>query len=395
MTLELLRRHWRRMLGALMITAAVFVADYRTGAELSLSLLYLGPIAYAAWYVGRAAAVLVALCSVAGWLTAYFLDARFYSHPLILLWNACMEAGVDLTVAWAVSRIKRGINRERDLRARLELAYRQLDREDKRVGDIQRSLLPEQTPQLDGYAFAVHYATSARAGGDYYDFLPLRAHRLGVLVADASGHGSSAAVIMAITRVLVHDAEGALDSPAQLLDRLNQRLRPNLGPAQFVTAAFAVLDVATGTLDVARAGHEPPLVVRRGGDIVTLDQGGGPPLGPFETARFGTASTQLAPGDAVLFYTDGLTEAVSRTGELFGSTRLTRVLASAAGEPADRIRDRLLGAVNDHAAGAALQDDLSFVVIRALEPSERRAQAIDWLAASMARLSAAPVIPAD
>jgi serine phosphatase RsbU (regulator of sigma subunit) len=381
MTLELLRRHWRRLLAALVITAAVFVADYRTGAELSLSLLYLGPIAYAAWTVGRAAGVLVALCGVAGWLAAYFLNARFYSHPGILLWNGMMEAGVDLTVAWAVSRIKRGLNRERDLRTKLELAYRRLDREDERVGDIQRSLLPDRAPDLDGYEFAVHYATSARAGGDYYDFLPLRPHRLGLLVADASGHGSSAAVLMAITRVLVHDTDGALESPDQMLDRLNQRLRPNLGPAQFVTAAFAVLDLATGRLEVARAGHEPPLVVRASGEVVALDQGGGPPLGPFPDARFAMASARLAPGDAVLFYTDGLTEAASRDGELFGSTRLTRVLAEAAGQPADRIRDRLLSAVNDHAAGVALQDDLSFVIVRALEPLEngftRGAQPMD------------------
>ena len=358
--------------GALGVTAAVFAADYQTGAELSLSLLYLGPIAYVGWRCGRAEAVGIALASVAGWLSAYFLNARFYSRPGILLWNIAMEAGIYLTVAWTVSGIRRGLDRERDLRARLEQAYQRLDLEDRRVGDIQRSLLPESLPSLDGYRFAVHYVTSARAGGDYYDFFSLPSGRLGVLVADASGHGSSAAVLMAIARALVHDEEAALDAPAELMRRLNDRLQSNLKPNQFVTAEFAALDTATGEIEVSRAGHEPPLILRAAtGEVESVEQGGGPPLGPFQAARFDCAHVLLKPGDAALFYTDGLTDATSPAGDLFGLDRLREVLAGATGLEAERLRDRVVAAVERHAAGARLEDDVTLVVVEAM-PAARR-----------------------
>src|SRR5262249_27921953 len=157
---------------------------------------------------------------------------------------------------------------------------------------------------------AVHYAPSTRAGGDYYDFFPLPDGRLGVLIADVSGHGTPAAVVMAMMRVLVHSHVEPLHPPERVLTGLNRRLSRTILPVPFVTACYATIEQDEGRVDYACAGHNPPLLLRADrGDVEELSEGGGVPLGILPTRSYGRGTAWLAPGDTVLFYTDGLTEA--------------------------------------------------------------------------------------
>jgi serine phosphatase RsbU (regulator of sigma subunit) len=358
------RTAWLLALGAV-VTFAVFVADLLTGAEISFSFIYLFPVAIAAWFVGRWAGLLAALLSAVGWVAAYLLNGRFYSQPSILYWNVAVELATFCTVALALSSVRVGVERRRALTRRLEHAYGLLDREQREVGEIQRGLLPAGPPEVPGCAIVTHYATSTRAGGDYYDFFPLPDGRVGILVADAAGHGTPAAVVMAMTRALIHTAAETLAAPERALATLNARLFGNLPPGSFTTACYATLEPGSGRLEYASGGHNPPLIVRAGdGAVEELTTPDGLPLGIRSDAGFPARCASLHSGDTLVLYTDGITEAMDTGGGFFGEERLRRVLAESRHAPPEAIRDRLVAALEAHAAGRPAADDVTLVIVR-------------------------------
>jgi sigma-B regulation protein RsbU (phosphoserine phosphatase) len=259
------------------------------------------------------------------------------------------------------------------LRNQLASALAALDRELKAVGDIQRSLLPDTLPTIPGFDLATHYQTSARAGGDYYDFFPLPDGRWGLFIADVSGHGTPAAVLMAITHALAHAHPGAHTPPAALLTHLNDRLtRSYTRNGTFVTAFYAVLDPAARTLTYASAGHNPPRLVRhRDRLIISLNQDAALPLGILPAEPQGQASVTLEPGDLLLLYTDGITEArgpATPDGErpLFGTDRLDALLIECNATTADECIARVRTEVSTFCDGAPPTDDQTLVAIRCL-----------------------------
>src|SRR5205814_2065862 len=157
------------------------------------------------------------------------------------------------------------------LRNQLADALSTLDQELQTVGQIQRSLLPETLPSIPGFELAAHYQTSAQAGGDYYDFFPLEGGATGLFIADVAGHGTPAAVLMAITHAIAHAQPGTHTPPPVLLGYLNDRLaRAYTRGGTFVTAFYAVLDPAKRTLTYSTAGHNPPRLVR-GRTVIPLN----------------------------------------------------------------------------------------------------------------------------
>jgi hypothetical protein len=294
---------------------AAFVGDYLTGNEVSSSLYYVITVAVGAWFIGRNVGLILALLSTGAWALSYSLVGEPFSKSSILYWNLVVELGIYLTTALAVSRVRAGLEKERLLSARLDEVNRALDREAMAVGELQRELLPRRAPVVPGYQWEIHYATSTRAGGDYYDFFPLADGRIGIFLADASGHGAPAAVLMAMTRVLLHTAPRTLAPPDRVLAELNRQLAHTLPQSWFVTACYAILDPVPGRFVHALAGHPPPLVMHAADETPQyLHADGGPPLGLFPESRYGSGSTQLQPGDTLALYTDGLTEAMSPSG---------------------------------------------------------------------------------
>jgi sigma-B regulation protein RsbU (phosphoserine phosphatase) len=187
---------------------------------------------------------------------------------------------------------------------------------------IQASLLPRQMPGVRGLTLAARYLPMAAVGGDLYDFLAADEERVGILVADVSGHGVPAALIASMVKVaLTAQAEHAAD-PAAVLAGMNRILHGNLERG-FVTAAYIYLGAATATY--ASAGH-PPLLVARGGRVEEVRQES-LPLGRFRRAEYRNEELRLVPGDRFLLYTDGVTEALSPAGEPFGEERLRELLA--------------------------------------------------------------------
>jgi sigma-B regulation protein RsbU (phosphoserine phosphatase) len=213
----------------------------------------------------------------------------------------------------------------------LEVVRRALDSELKAAADVQRWLLPS-LPRIDGIDIAASYRTARYSSGDYYDVGRLSDGRLGILIADVSGKGAPAAVLMAVLRSIVHDEvdRARPTGPAALLDYMDARLRAMGLPQRcvFITAFCGTLDVATGALVYSCAGHNPPRVLRtRDQTIVSLDGAKSLPLGLLdEPSMHAEETVLLMPGDIALFYTDGITEARSPTGEFFGEDRLDQIL---------------------------------------------------------------------
>jgi serine phosphatase RsbU (regulator of sigma subunit) len=233
------------------------------------------------------------------------------------------------------------------------------------------SLLPGPGFALAGVRIAAMCLPAAEVGGDYYDLLPLGDTRMGVLVADVSGKGTSAALYMAELKGLVLSLSRIYDSPARLLSEANRILAANMDSRSFVTMTYAVVDTAARCMRYARAGHNPILHLdaRTGLTRVLAPPGLG--LGLDPGARFDRileeAEVPLVPGDFFLFFTDGLSEAMNAGAELFGETRLRRILEGAAELGSDELKDRILGEVQQFVGGAAPHDDMTMVVLKVVE----------------------------
>lgn len=206
----------------------------------------------------------------------------------------------------------------------LQTAYAELDHEMRRVAHIQRSLLPPQLPNIAGLDIAVSYRTAARAGGDYYDFFDLGDGRWGVLIADVSGHGTPAAVVMAMLRTMLHAQCYQCATPSEMLCQANRQLcdHSDRFSGTFVTAFYAIYDPRDASLRYSCAGHNPPLLVDGKARVRELGDALGLPLAVEASCHFPENSLTLSPGDTLLLYTDGITEAVNERDEMYGLDRL-------------------------------------------------------------------------
>jgi phosphoserine phosphatase RsbU/P len=252
------------------------------------------------------------------------------------------------------------------LREELKEAYEIVERELKVVADIQRSLLPQVLPKIPTFELAAYYRTSRWAGGDYYDFLPLPDGRWGILIADVSGHGTPAAVMMAITHSLAHGVPGPPDPPAALLGHVNRQLsnRYTASNEVFVTAFYGVYDPVNRTLTYSSAGHNPPRLKRCGdGSVNSLEEVGGPPLGLFDDIEYDQTTLALKPGDILAFYTDGITEAMDANNVQFGTKRLDEVLRRCGLDATEIIR-ATIEAVDLFTGGHPPEDDRTLLVAR-------------------------------
>jgi sigma-B regulation protein RsbU (phosphoserine phosphatase) len=249
------------------------------------------------------------------------------------------------------------------LSANLREAYEEVDRELKEVAAVQRSLLPEKLPNIPTLALAAHYQTSRRAGGDYYDFFSLPGGRWGILIADVSGHGTAAAVLMAITHSIAHVACDPPEPAATLLAAINERLCRlyTTDSGQYVTAVYAIYDPRTRQITYSSAGHPSPRIRRRNGSIESLDDGRSMPLGIQGDEPYHEARVFLSPGDTLVLYTDGITEARSPAGDLFDTPRLDEAIARSAANPDEVVRN-VLADVETFCAARPPTDDRTLLV---------------------------------
>jgi sigma-B regulation protein RsbU (phosphoserine phosphatase) len=248
---------------------------------------------------------------------------------------------------------------ERELRRSRD----RLDRELAGAARMQQLLLPPTLPRLDGLHVAAHYQTSRHAGGDYYDVVRLDDDRHGLIVADVSGHGAPAAIIMAMIRAVFHSYPGPLDDPGRVLMAINDHFRFLRDTAVFATAVYAVVDRRERTLRLACAGHPPPLLFRPGTGVAVLPCASTIPLLFADLAAIDTTRHALQPGDRVLIYTDGVTDRQTPAGELYDLERLVAVLERAGGDDAPGVLQQIVCNVESFANLEEASDDQTLLLL--------------------------------
>lgn len=247
---------------------------------------------------------------------------------------------------------------ERELRRSRD----RLDRELASAGAMQQRMLPRAMPPHQTVEFAAYYRTSRHSGGDYYDVLELGGDRFGVMVADVSGHGAPAAMVMAMIRAVLHTLQ-APDDPPAVLRQLNQHFQYLWESEIFATAIYGVLDARRRTLRLSCAGHPRPMLARAQ-DVTRLPVDGVVPLLLMDIREVPVSEVQLQAGDRVLFYTDGIPDRESPGGTMYEEDQLMAALARAAAlDPASMI-DALVAELDAFGAGHEPGDDQTLVVVR-------------------------------
>ena len=280
-----------------------------------------------------------------------------------LLGNLAIQAAPAVRVAQLV----RQQQREAQERERIE--------QELRVARlIQQTLLPKELPALPGWQLAAHYQPAREVGGDFYDFIPLPGGRLGLVVGDVTDKGVPAALVMATTRALLRATAQRLDAPGAVLEHVNTVLDPDIPPNMFVTCLYAVLEPASGRLRYANAGHDLPYQRRSDGAVLEL-RATGMPLGLLPGMRYEEREAVLAPGDSVLFYSDGLVEAHNPRREMFSFPRLRELVAHPALERDKTLIDYLLTELARFTGtGWEQEDDITLVTLQRAPGSARAAQ---------------------
>ena len=225
---------------------------------------------------------------------------------------------------------------------------------------------PER-PELD---IVARLAMMRAVGGDFYDFYFIDPRHLAIAIGDASGKGVASAMFASMARSTLRAESLKAAAPNLCFEEVNRTIAADNETMMFMTAFYGVLDLDTGELVYANAGHTPPYVLRRGSGVELVSPEPGLPLGVAEEFKYSTHSLQLRPGDAIVLYTDGITEAANRDYELFGDARLEKVLARHPDGDCASIVAEVFGAVVEFAGPAPQSDDIALLVVRYAGPAK-------------------------
>jgi len=239
---------------------------------------------------------------------------------------------------------------------------------------LQAAMLPQTLPADPAFTGTAAMLPAREMGGDFYDFFALDDRRLGIVIADVSGKGVSAAFFMAISRTVLHAQAREQASPGVCLARSNDALCAQNPMELFVTAFYGILDATTGQLTYANGGHNPPLAVRRSDGVVEeVPRTGGLALGVMPEVAYTERTLQLQPGDTLFLYTDGISEAMDGGGREFTEARLKSVLSGTDMQSVDLVLASVTDAVSDFVGDAPQSDDITCLVIRYLGQPETAA----------------------
>jgi sigma-B regulation protein RsbU (phosphoserine phosphatase) len=247
--------------------------------------------------------------------------------------------------------------------SRESMARQRLDQELTLAREIQTSFLPKESPKVPGWGLAAAWQAARQVGGDFYDFIALRDGRYGVVIADVADKGVPAALFMALTRTLMRAVAFTGRAPADALSRVNEMILADSRSDLFVTMFYTVWNPSTGELVYANAGHNPPMLIRADGTLSELLTHG-IAVGVVEHIAPEGSVVQLLPGDVLILYTDGITDALRQDDQEFGLQRLKAVVMAAHEKQADQIVNAIMDAVRDFAGNEPPFDDQTIVVVK-------------------------------
>ena len=355
-----LERRIRTVESALIVLsiAAIAAADRFVAPDSSLGFLYLIPMSYSA--LTHRWPVFVLLLAACVWLRQWDTPVEAQSwERLAVDWTA-------VAVFLAVVLPLRRLGRARGLFFRAAREQRdELVREVEMAARVQQHLLDQHRPPAGPLDVVARTQPAKVVGGDYYDFVPLDGQRFAVVVADVSGKGLPAALIMPAVKIALRTLAERQAPIGELLGELNRVFLDNLPPASYFTLVYAVFDAAAGRLVYANAGHPPPLHLKARGHEAEWLMPEGPAVGLLhEDVRFETVEVSFEPGDLFVFYTDGITEAEEPGGADFGRERLAATVRAVAGRPAGTVVSAVHGAVDAFRGPGPVGDDATVIVVR-------------------------------
>ena len=231
---------------------------------------------------------------------------------------------------------------------------------------VQLELLPARDPELSGYDISAYNFPTEEVSGDYYDWVRIYEDQIGIVIADVSGKGVPAAILMAFLRASLRSATHIGYATHISMAKVNFLLWESTESNQFVTAFYGILDAQKGTLAYSNAGHNPPLLINAAGKTKFIDKGE-QPLGMFQQTRYHEYYLEFEPGDVLVLYTDGATEASSPSGEEFGRERLAQAVTRAYDRPARELIASLQMEILEWTNNVGSNDDVTFFVIKALK----------------------------
>jgi sigma-B regulation protein RsbU (phosphoserine phosphatase) len=244
-----------------------------------------------------------------------------------------------------------------------QMERERMEHELQLASEIQQRFLPTAPPQVSGYELQGISFPCYEIGGDYYDFIERADGRMVIALGDVSGKGTAAALLMSSLHAAVHAQASSNSSLVETISEVNRYLAENTPANRFVTLFYAELDPRVGSLAFLNAGHNPPIIAHSAGTVEHLASGG-LPLGIMPDTFYREGHTQLQPGDVLVAYSDGVSEAVNPAGEEFGAQRLYEVIARNLDASASGIRDRIEAALSKWAQGTPAADDITMVIVK-------------------------------
>jgi sigma-B regulation protein RsbU (phosphoserine phosphatase) len=335
-----------------------------------LSFLYIErePMYYWIVFLALLLALTPVMVTITTGIVFWFVDrpgGAFWNY-LLTSWKFPSIATVTFGIAFQIytvtkCRLERR-NRELEQTVESDMAERGLQEEElNRAREIQQALLPKEIPQIEGFEIAGTWEPARIVGGGYFDVIRLSEKKLGICIADVVGKGVPAALFMANVQATVRAYASESVSPAWLCDRVNSVVCANTTAEKFVTLFYGVLDAEQRTMQFTSAGHPRPILKNASGAVTQLDNGGAV-LGVFPTWKYRDSVVQLAPGDRLVLFTDGITEAARANGEQFGEEGLIQVVKKLANEPASKLNAEVLTDVKIF-CDSHLQDHATLITI--------------------------------
>jgi serine phosphatase RsbU (regulator of sigma subunit) len=233
--------------------------------------------------------------------------------------------------------------------------------------DVQMSMLPATCPEIEGYQIAASSTPAREVGGDFFDFFKIDEHRVGLIIGDVTGKSVSGALIMSASRSVFRMLSEEELCVGETMMRANRRIKKDIKSGMFVALLYAVLNAEKGTVGMCSAGQTQPMLISAETADARLVQTVGDtfPLGILAEANYEETQLQMAPGDKVVFYTDGVVEAMNKHEEIYGFERLQEVAKSSRAETAEALMNDIIKSVSDFTGAAPQHDDLTIIVVRA------------------------------
>jgi sigma-B regulation protein RsbU (phosphoserine phosphatase) len=253
----------------------------------------------------------------------------------------------------------------RRFQKRLQKANKRYEKELKLAGSLQANLIPKQAPAIPGFQLSFVLRSARETSGDFYDFFPLNSGHFGILVADVVDKGAAAALLMAFGRTLLRTlAEETPENPDRVLSNVNQRMLSYTDSSHFLTVFYGILEPEKNEFVYSNAGHNPAIHLKAADGKMKMLKNTGMPLGLFDDQDWQQRKIQLDPGDLVVMYTDGVTDAQSPLNELYGMERFSKTLQENRKRPLAELEKLVIEDIDRFLDGAPQPDDMAMVILR-------------------------------